>query len=156
MSVDASAELPVVPARLPSVAKRWMAHPRTGRPFRSLDVVDIDLDTDRVTRQRSSASSNPAPEGVTAFVWLHGEPIGAFTTPGDPAVLSPSLPSLARAVLGRPAVLVLDDPLSALDVHTESLVEEALSRVLVRTTALVVAHRPSTVLLADRVAAMSG
>jgi len=101
MSVDASAELPVVPARLPSVAKRWMAHPRTGRPFRSLDVVDIDLDTDRVTRQRSSASSNPAPEGVTAFVWLHGEPIGAFTTPGDPAVLSPSLPSLARAVLER-------------------------------------------------------
>jgi ABC-type multidrug transport system fused ATPase/permease subunit len=57
-----------------------------------------------------------------------------------------------RAVLGRPSVLVLDDPLSALDVHTESLVEEALRRVLAGTTALVVAHRPSTVLLADRVA----
>jgi ATP-binding cassette subfamily B protein len=64
--------------------------------------------------------------------------------------------ALARAVLGRPTVLVLDDPLSALDVHTESLVEEALSRVLVRTTALVVAHRPSTVLLADRVALLEG
>jgi ATP-binding cassette subfamily B protein len=49
-------------------------------------------------------------------------------------------------------VLVLDDPLSALDVHTESQVEEALRRVLASTTALVVAHRPSTVLLADRVA----
>src|SRR3954467_14777658 len=60
--------------------------------------------------------------------------------------------ALARAVLGRPAVLVLDDPLSALDVHTESLVERALHDVLARTTALVVAHRPSTVLLADRVA----
>jgi ATP-binding cassette subfamily B protein len=60
--------------------------------------------------------------------------------------------ALARAVLGRPSVLVLDDPLSALDVHTESLVEEALRRVLAGTTALVVAHRPSTVLLADRVA----
>jgi ATP-binding cassette subfamily B protein len=60
--------------------------------------------------------------------------------------------ALARAVLGRPSVLVLDDPLSALDVHTEALVEEALRTVLSATTALVVAHRPSTVLLADRVA----
>jgi ATP-binding cassette subfamily B protein len=60
--------------------------------------------------------------------------------------------ALARAVLTRPRVLVLDDPLSALDVHTEALVEEALARVLHGTTALVVVHRPSTVALADRVA----
>ncbi|MDT4907900.1 MAG: ATP-binding cassette, subfamily bacterial, partial [Pseudonocardiales bacterium] len=60
--------------------------------------------------------------------------------------------ALARAVLGRPRVLVLDDPLSALDVHTEAQVEAALRRVLAGTTALVVAHRPSTVMLADRVA----
>jgi ATP-binding cassette subfamily B protein len=72
--------------------------------------------------------------------------------------------ALARAVAARPAVLVLDDPLSALDVDTEALVEQALRRVLgvggggsgaagVRgTTALIVAHRPSTVMLADRVA----
>ncbi|HKE65223.1 MAG TPA: ABC transporter ATP-binding protein [Micromonosporaceae bacterium] len=60
--------------------------------------------------------------------------------------------ALARAVLGRPRVLVLDDPLSALDVHTEALVEEALARVLAGSTALVVVHRPSTVALADRVA----
>jgi ATP-binding cassette subfamily B protein len=60
--------------------------------------------------------------------------------------------ALARAVLGRPRVLVLDDPLSALDVHTEALVEEALERVLVGSTALIVVHRPSTVALADRVA----
>ncbi|MGE5827818.1 MAG: ABC transporter ATP-binding protein [Micromonosporaceae bacterium] len=60
--------------------------------------------------------------------------------------------ALARAVLGKPRVLVLDDPLSALDVHTEALVEEALARVLHGTTALLVVHRPSTVALADRVA----
>ncbi|HET8603051.1 MAG TPA: ABC transporter ATP-binding protein [Marmoricola sp.] len=60
--------------------------------------------------------------------------------------------ALARAVLARPQVLVLDDTLSALDVHTEKLVEEALRRVLSDTTALIVAHRASTVLLADRVA----
>jgi ATP-binding cassette subfamily B protein len=64
--------------------------------------------------------------------------------------------ALARAVVGRPRFLVLDDPLSALDVHTEALVEAALRRVLATTTALVVAHRPSTVLLADRVAVLSG
>src|SRR4029077_7886082 len=60
--------------------------------------------------------------------------------------------ALARAVIARPTVLVLDDPLSALDVHTEALVEAALARVLRDTTALVVVHRPSTVALADRVA----
>ena len=60
--------------------------------------------------------------------------------------------ALARAVLARPKILVLDDTLSALDVHTEKLVEEALSRVLATTTGLVVAHRASTVMLADRVA----
>jgi ATP-binding cassette subfamily B protein len=51
-------------------------------------------------------------------------------------------------------VLVLDDPLSALDVDTEALVEAALRRVLATTTALIVAHRPSTVALADRVAVL--
>ena len=60
--------------------------------------------------------------------------------------------ALARAVAAKPAVLVLDDPLSALDVDTEALVEDALRRVLADTTALVIAHRPSTVTLADRVA----
>ncbi|MBN9630634.1 ABC transporter ATP-binding protein [Leifsonia sp. TF02-11] len=60
--------------------------------------------------------------------------------------------ALARAVAAAPSVLVLDDPLSALDVDTEALVEAALRRVLASTTALVVAHRPSTVTLADRVA----
>ena len=64
--------------------------------------------------------------------------------------------ALARAVLGRPRVLVLDDPLSALDIHTEALVEEALRRILRDSTALVVAHRASTVLLADRVALLDG
>ena len=62
--------------------------------------------------------------------------------------------ALARAVAAKPAVLVLDDPLSALDVDTEAMVEEALRTVLKSTTALIVAHRPSTVQLADRVALM--
>ncbi|WP_248758667.1 ABC transporter ATP-binding protein [Pseudarthrobacter sp. SSS035] len=60
--------------------------------------------------------------------------------------------ALARAIAARPRVLVLDDPLSALDVHTEELVETRLRAVLKDTTTLIVAHRPSTVALADRVA----
>jgi ATP-binding cassette subfamily B protein len=60
--------------------------------------------------------------------------------------------SLARAILAEPRILVLDDTLSALDVHTEAEVTEALGRVLTGVTAVVVAHRASTVLLADKVA----
>ena len=60
--------------------------------------------------------------------------------------------SLARAILAAPKILVLDDTLSALDVHTEAVVEEALRRVLHAVTGIVVAHRASTVLLADQVA----
>ncbi len=60
--------------------------------------------------------------------------------------------ALARAIATEPRMLILDDPLSALDVNTEAMVEQALRSVLSRTTALVVAHRPSTVMLADRVA----
>lgn len=63
--------------------------------------------------------------------------------------------SLARAILAAPKILVLDDTLSALDVHTEAVVEEALRRVLHHVTGIVVAHRASTVLLADRVALLS-
>jgi len=63
--------------------------------------------------------------------------------------------ALARAVLARPSVLVLDDPLSALDVSTEALVEESLARVLRNMTGLLVVHRPSTVALANRVALLS-
>jgi ATP-binding cassette subfamily B protein len=60
--------------------------------------------------------------------------------------------ALARAVLGRPPVLVLDDPLSSVDVHTEAAIEESLARVLEGVTGLLVVHRPSTLALADRVA----
>src|SRR5579863_6218347 len=64
--------------------------------------------------------------------------------------------ALARAILAKPDVLILDDPLSALDVHTEERVTQALHEILADATALVVAHRPSTVALADTVALLSG
>ncbi|MDF3302412.1 ABC transporter ATP-binding protein [Streptomyces tropicalis] len=92
--------------------------------------------------------------------FVHALPQGAGTQVGEQGLsLSGGQRqrlALARAVVGRPRFLVLDDPLSALDVHTEAAVEAALRRVLAGTTALIVAHRPSTVLLADRVALLSG
>ncbi|WP_150461393.1 ABC transporter ATP-binding protein [Nesterenkonia ebinurensis] len=60
--------------------------------------------------------------------------------------------ALARAIAAKPSVLLLDDPLSALDVRTEERVTARLRSVLEGTTTLIVAHRPSTVALADRVA----
>ena len=60
--------------------------------------------------------------------------------------------ALARAILARPSLLILDDPLSALDVHTEAKVTEALSGLLAETTALVVGAPPVHGQLADKVA----
>ncbi|MDN5688438.1 MAG: ABC transporter ATP-binding protein/permease [Brachybacterium sp.] len=60
--------------------------------------------------------------------------------------------ALARAIAAKPAVLLLDDPLSALDTKTEETVTTRLREVLEGTTTLIVAHRTSTVALADRVA----
>src|ERR1022692_1050078 len=62
--------------------------------------------------------------------------------------------ALARAIMAGPSVLLLDDPLSGLDGHTEAKVTAPLGQGLASSTALVVAHRPSTVALADRVAVL--
>ncbi|MFI1052714.1 ABC transporter ATP-binding protein [Streptomyces griseoruber] len=98
--------------------------------------------------------------GVAQAEFVHALPQGTATQVGEQGLsLSGGQRqrlALARAVVGQPRFLVLDDPLSALDVHTEAAVEAALRQVLADTTALIVAHRPSTVLLADRVALLSG
>jgi ATP-binding cassette subfamily B protein len=106
-----------------------------------------DEDLDRALRTAQCGFVRALPQGVDTQVGEQGLSLSG----GQRQRLA-----LARAVVGRPRFLVLDDPLSALDVHTEALVEAALRHVLASTTALVVAHRPSTVMLADRVALLSG
>src|SRR5699024_4214706 len=63
---------------------------------------------------------------------------------------------LAPAGIGRPRILVLDDPLSAVDVDTEDRVQRALREILPDSTTLIIAHRPSTAALADVVAVIDG
>lgn len=64
------------------------------------------------------------------------------------------LVAFARAFLADPAVLVLDEATSSLDVPSEKLVQRALRTILADRTALVIAHRLSTVQIADRVLVM--
>jgi ABC-type bacteriocin/lantibiotic exporter with double-glycine peptidase domain len=58
---------------------------------------------------------------------------------------------LARALVGRPLMLVLDEPTSALDPRSEALVQQSLATVKGRLTVFVIAHRLSTLSLCDRV-----
>jgi ATP-binding cassette subfamily B protein len=62
--------------------------------------------------------------------------------------------SFARAFLADPAVLILDEATASLDIPSERLIQEALQTLLAERTAIIIAHRLSTVAIADRVLVM--
>lgn len=64
--------------------------------------------------------------------------------------------SIARALLKDSPLLILDEPTSALDAHTESLLLEALERLMRGRTTLIIAHRLSTIRKADRIVVLDG
>ena len=64
--------------------------------------------------------------------------------------------AIARALYGKPDVLVFDEATSALDAAGERLVRDAIEAAIAGTTALVVAHRLSTVVGADQIVVLSG
>ena len=64
--------------------------------------------------------------------------------------------ALARTLLANPKILILDDATSAIDVHVEELIYDALRRRMVDRTTIVIAHRLSTIALADRVVLLEG
>ncbi|WNG95615.1 ABC transporter ATP-binding protein [Mycobacterium sp. ITM-2016-00318] len=110
----------------------------------------------RLGRPRATEDEMARAIEVAAAEFVYDLPFGLDTRIGEQGMsLSGGQRqrlSLARAILSAPKILVLDDTLSALDVHTEAVVEKALRRVLHAVTGIVVANRASTVLLADKVA----
>ncbi len=59
--------------------------------------------------------------------------------------------AFARAIVGDPAILILDEATSSVDTRTEMTIQSALRRILEGRTALIIAHRLSTVRDADRI-----
>ncbi len=64
--------------------------------------------------------------------------------------------AIARVMLKRPGVLILDEASSSLDAESEALVQDALEHLMAGRTTLVIAHRLSTVLRADRILVLEG
>ncbi len=103
----------------------------------------------------SRAEIEAAAAAVGAHEFVAGLPAGYDTDVrkrgGRLSAGQRQMVAFARAFLADPAVLVLDEATSSLDVPTERAVQRALESVLADRTALIIAHRLSTVLIADRV-----
>ncbi|GAA3835251.1 ABC transporter ATP-binding protein [Nocardioides panacisoli] len=113
---------------------------RFGRPAATMDEVEA------ATRALGAHEFIAAlPEGYETRVANQGGRLSAGQR---------QLVAFARAFLADPAVLILDEATSSLDVPSERLVQQALRTVLAGRTAVIIAHRLSTVEIADRVIVM--
>ena len=59
--------------------------------------------------------------------------------------------SLARIILAKPKILILDEATASVDLYTEALIQDAIEEVLKNRTSLVIAHRLTTIVNADRI-----
>jgi ATP-binding cassette subfamily B protein len=110
--------------------------------------------------EASLAEVEAAARTANAFDFVTGFPKGFDTMVGERGVqLSGGQKqriAIARAVLKDPRILVLDEATSALDAESEHLVKDALDRLMEGRTTLVIAHRLSTVVDANRVVVLEG
>ena len=106
----------------------------------------------------SAAEIEEAARAAHAHEFIERLPMGYETLVGERGVKlsggQRQRVAIARAILKDPAVLVLDEATSNLDTESERLIEDALSRLLVGRTTLIIAHRLSTVRRADRLVAL--
>ena len=95
---------------------------------------------------------------VQASEFIHRLPNGLETIIGDRgrdlSVGQRQLISFARAILLNPKILILDEATSSVDAYTEAMIQEALEKMLEDRTAIIVAHRLSTIVNADRIIVM--
>ncbi|MFF4986579.1 ABC transporter ATP-binding protein [Streptosporangium saharense] len=115
---------------------------RFGRPEATMDEV-----VEATTAVGAHGFVSALAEGYDTQVGKHGGRLSAGQR---------QLVAFARAFLADPAVLILDEATSSLDVPGERLVQRAMRTVLADRTALIIAHRLSTVEIADRVLVMEG
>ena len=148
--------LPEVRAQMASVFEEAVLFSGSVRENILLGVHDLSSSEEADQRVRAALTIaacdfvDDLPEGVNTIIGEEGLSLSG----GQRQRLS-----LARALAVRPSVLLLDDPFSALDVHTEEKIIEALRtghEGLGGATTLLTAHRPSTVALADRVLLLEG
>lgn len=111
----------------------------------NIAFANLDADREQVRRAAEAAGADfidDLPEGFETEVGERG-----FSLSGGQRQRL----AIARAVLAEPRVLILDDATSAVDPTKEHEIADALERVLNRRTTIVIAHRPATVAVADRV-----
>jgi ABC transporter fused permease/ATP-binding protein len=118
---------------------------------------------DNIRYARPDATPTEVEEAAriaNAFDFVSGFPDGFATVVGERGMqLSGGQKqriAIARAVLKDPRILVLDEATSALDSESEHMVKEALDRLMRGRTTLVIAHRLSTVIHANRVVVLDG
>src|SRR5262245_51826465 len=108
--------------------------------------------------EADDAAVRAAADAAYATEFLDRQPQGFATQLGERGVrLSGGQRqriALARAILRDPALLLLDEATSALDAESERMVQQALDRLMVGRTTLIIAHRLATVLKADRIVVM--
>jgi subfamily B ATP-binding cassette protein MsbA len=120
------------------------------------DTVRANIKAGR--HEKSDAQVKAAAEAAQAWSYIERLPEGLDTVIGDRGQKlsggERQRLSIARAILKDAPILLLDEATSALDSENERLVQEALDRLLVGRTAIVVAHRLSTIRKATRILVM--